>query len=1381
MAPERRDALLGKGWRNSADRAWTATGDAEGFHISVADARTGYTWRTAASLSEQGFDVDQWVGNACLTGSGRRAVVVYAPRSFTNKAELFDRGGFVAVVDLDTGRTTKLRLQASLAYYSPGCGVGETAVLTRHTNASPGATHLVRVDAATGKLARPVEVKGQLTSAVPVGEGIVGADNGRLVRVADNGRRTTVAVTHGVPFHIKPDAEGGLVFMDRQRDRGFVRRAQASDADTTTPAPAPVRTLAEGDLTALGVTSGAGGRVFITGKQQHLRGLPGSVRRLPVAKDAVVSSLGQVSVAVSAPTRPRGAAPERAAPPAPPRVSMRVLATDEHISFAFAPGAAPPADAASGKAPHPVLARAPGVAPDPVHGGDATNPVEEERTCSVPRNDPRNQAMQPKPRQVEWAADQAVRGALTVQRPANWKNLGMPAYSPQHLFPPIPLEGGGNVPAQILLGIAAQESNLWQSSRIAVPGVTSSPLIGNYYGRKIYDANPGDDWDIHWEEADCGYGVTQVTDGMRKAGHERPNETALPYQTQRAVALDFAANVAAGLRILQEKWNLTTKAGMRVNNGDPAKMENWFYALWAYNSGMYPREQSDPTAPWGLGWANNPANPSYPANRAPFLELTYADAAKPQNWPYPEKVLGWAGHPVEVLESPGKLVSGFRAAWWNGTATTSVENRKAVKPPVNQFCDPSNNCDPNGRYKPNAPGVENAPAGPCAHTNAAGQYDLKCWYHNSTEWKENCDYTCGNELLRFSPGYAYQDDGSAYPPVCSTVGLPANAMVIDDLPDGTPSVRPDCGRPWTNRGEFSLSFTPDAVGDFPSKVDFHQLGAGFGGHFWFAHSRKQSDKMKVSGTWKLDHELDSPAQLLVHLPDHGAQSKKARYEIHTARGVRTKVVSQPSGDNRWVSLGAYLFKGAPKVTLSSVTTDGTGDDDIAFDAMAVVPMPGSYVEHTVDAVAVFDENQNLDTALATSWISGIMANRKSLYDWGKRTSGDIVNLPACTGGPQPTCVMPRTKAAMQSWHDNVVEAGTDPVDHPAGKSIAQWLNFSNPSRYRPTGAAIPTWFETDEESYKIKSKTTVGFIKAPDGKVIPGSEFVRYDNRTSSTHLPEFVRETFRAVAADYGITAPDLTYTLKDAGYHDGRETTSNTNETGVLPARAYAYAGKNPVVTNGSSSNTEPDENGTCVSTLQVSGGVIGYRTVLANAHVPGRVENWQKRVYDDKNVPPPVTHLAHDIHELFFNPGGTVGPPVSGSVFGQAPPIWQELNFQACADGSIRKVGGRPLLRASHMPDHYLYHNGRSIDDEGAQQATAKPVMKGDFPYFSRLPDPNTTFPLWENPYGPCTTGPHSLRSGNPWDVTAIPPQSPGINPQKAHFCVGDVPPDPDHTSD
>ncbi|WP_237102493.1 hypothetical protein [Nonomuraea sp. MG754425] len=78
--PAARDRVLPGGWRSSADIAWTTGGDATGFHVLAADARSGYTWRTAATLAEPGFDTDRWIGNACLTGSGRRPVVVYAPR-----------------------------------------------------------------------------------------------------------------------------------------------------------------------------------------------------------------------------------------------------------------------------------------------------------------------------------------------------------------------------------------------------------------------------------------------------------------------------------------------------------------------------------------------------------------------------------------------------------------------------------------------------------------------------------------------------------------------------------------------------------------------------------------------------------------------------------------------------------------------------------------------------------------------------------------------------------------------------------------------------------------------------------------------------------------------------------------------------------------------------------------------------------------------------------------------------------------------------------------------------------------------------------------------------------------------------------------------------
>jgi hypothetical protein len=58
VPPADRDKVLPKGWRGSADRVWTTSGDANGFHVLTATASTGYTWETAASLSEPGFDVD---------------------------------------------------------------------------------------------------------------------------------------------------------------------------------------------------------------------------------------------------------------------------------------------------------------------------------------------------------------------------------------------------------------------------------------------------------------------------------------------------------------------------------------------------------------------------------------------------------------------------------------------------------------------------------------------------------------------------------------------------------------------------------------------------------------------------------------------------------------------------------------------------------------------------------------------------------------------------------------------------------------------------------------------------------------------------------------------------------------------------------------------------------------------------------------------------------------------------------------------------------------------------------------------------------------------------------------------------------------------------
>jgi hypothetical protein len=227
----------------------------ERFHLLVADAADGYKWRTAATLSEPGVETDRWIGNVCVTGSGRRAVVVYAPRTFTNDEALFDRGGFTAVVDLTSGAVRKLRVRTSLAYFNPGCGPGEDAVLTQATDSGGGRTRLITVNGRTGALRAPIEVPGQLTSPVPTRDGIVAADRDAVVRVDPQGTRRLLARTSSTPFRLAADDAGGVVFME-QSGRGPARVRQVGSTSVT---------LAEGALTSLDVTSGRGGRVFVTG------------------------------------------------------------------------------------------------------------------------------------------------------------------------------------------------------------------------------------------------------------------------------------------------------------------------------------------------------------------------------------------------------------------------------------------------------------------------------------------------------------------------------------------------------------------------------------------------------------------------------------------------------------------------------------------------------------------------------------------------------------------------------------------------------------------------------------------------------------------------------------------------------------------------------------------------------------------------------------------------------------------------------------------------------------------------------------------------------------------------------------------------------------
>ncbi|MEO3859766.1 hypothetical protein [Acrocarpospora sp. B8E8] len=959
VQPAQRDRVLGMNWQKSTDIAVTTSGDATGFHVLTATAATGYQWRTVATLSEPGMDTDQWIGNACLTGSGTKIVAVYAPRYFTNRSWLFSRGAFAAIIDATTGAVTKLKDQVTLAYFNPGCGAGDTVALTQGVSEQRNTTRLLMVDTATRRVARTVVASGQLTSAIPVGDTLVAADGARLVEVRNGGELKQLAATGSLPYDLHATADGGVAFA--ARDGASVKIQQYLGGRT--------RELASGQLGQLTVRPGSNGRVFLVGKADRRSALPQAVSLLDAPAAAGVSSEGGLAITAAA---RRGL---RAGPGAPPigepgtgtqgddrrggsievpnaepvDITARVVGTKADVAFEVRPGERLAPDAGSGLVANPRLALTLKPAGAAVTTA-VTGTIDQGYTCAVPRNDPAIQVYQPHWRQVEWAVDQLVfKNRLNVWRTNGWKGSGLPGWNPQTEFPAPDLQGGGRIPVSIMFGILAQESNLWQAQRSVQEGETGNPLVGNYYGVNIYDNNPSNDWDVDFSKADCGYGISQQTDNMRKTG------SSWSADKQKRVAIDYVTNIAAGMSTLASKWNqiwTDTNGLAKINNGDPSKIENWYLAVWAYNSGWHVKadawgrdaNNTPNNGAWGVGWLNNPANPAYRPDRHPFLNFnSYADAGHPQDWPYQEKVLGWAAWPIAktYLDSAGNPVTegGYNYAWW-----TTDDRRTSIVPiapstpsfvDVNAFCVPTSAGPDNNECQPEAGNFR----GTCQRA------DSKCWWHLPKSWK-SCPSECGNEAsLRYDSTWASTErvePTDQWTP-CMTPGLPSavgdtkEVLIVDDVT--VPAIRGGCDNSqWTNHGTLSFEFNQDSAGRVPARADFQQLGNGFGGHEWFGYTRAWANNgnvMQVTGTWTLDRAINDWARVLVHIPKRRAETQQAPYTVELGNNqVEKRWLNQSREQNEWYNLGVFQFAGTPKVSLTNLNLEGDGSAAISWDAIA---------------------------------------------------------------------------------------------------------------------------------------------------------------------------------------------------------------------------------------------------------------------------------------------------------------------------------------------------------------------------------------------------------------------------------------------------------------
>lgn len=143
---------------------------------------------------------------------------------------------------------------------------------------------------------------------------------------------------------------------------------------------------------------------------------------------------------------------------------------------------------------------------------------------------------------------------------------------------------------------------------------------------------------------DCGYGLGQVTTGMT-------NSSGIASAKQAAIGTHYLVNLAEGVRIFADKWNSAPRFRPIAGSGNPAVIEDWYYAIWSYN---------------GFAYSNHPMNPIRDPLRgggqSPIFHCGDGTAPSHQggkfgygDYTYPERVYGCMVYPPKT-RLPGTTI-----------------------------------------------------------------------------------------------------------------------------------------------------------------------------------------------------------------------------------------------------------------------------------------------------------------------------------------------------------------------------------------------------------------------------------------------------------------------------------------------------------------------------------------------------------------------------------------------------------------------------------------------------------------------------------------------------------------------------------------------------
>lgn len=201
-----------------------------------------------------------------------------------------------------------------------------------------------------------------------------------------------------------------------------------------------------------------------------------------------------------------------------------------------------------------------------------------------------------------------------------------------------------DIPPSIYKSIAWIESG-WSNAASQVPYGGTGPLI---------------------TAIDCGYGIGQITSGMGHLSAPPALEVRVPSARQAIIGTHPLFNIAEGVRILADKWNSAPQFRPIAGQGDPAALEDWYYAIWSYNGFAFSNHPLNPTkdplrgSVWSCGDPTAPGNGFFQRSDYTYSEMVYGCLRYPpvpHGGTYPPR-LGPAGDPLPPPSSGPKFEAG---------------------------------------------------------------------------------------------------------------------------------------------------------------------------------------------------------------------------------------------------------------------------------------------------------------------------------------------------------------------------------------------------------------------------------------------------------------------------------------------------------------------------------------------------------------------------------------------------------------------------------------------------------------------------------------------------------------------------------------------------